>query len=359
MNMKVIVTCNGGSSNFKLGIFEADTLKPVARRKFANFNAAKHWLEQQSYTITAISHRIVHGGDRFRKPVRITPRILTTLEKLVPLAPLHQPQEIAIIRAMQKAYPKIINIACFDTSFHQTQHPLERLFGLPRRYAKKGIKRYGFHGISYQYIAQKLPRLMGKKVAKGKIIVAHLGGGSSMCAMEKLKSKASTMGLSTLEGLMMGTRCGSLDPGVPLYLMQQEGMRAKKIEHLLYWESGLKGLSGISSNMDELEASPTREAKEAIALYCYMAAKHLGALITTLGGLEALVFTGGIGQHSALIRKKICAYLVWMGLRLDTAKNRQNATQISSANSRIAVYTLPTDEELMLAKACQAFISQA
>lgn len=348
--MKIVLTCNAGSSNFKLGVFDAATLKRLSRQQFVDFGAARQWLRGQPYQIVAISHRVVHGGREFTGPVKLTPEVIVALKKLIPLAPLHQPQAIAIIEGLMAEYADITHIACFDTAFHHTQDRLERLFALPQKYAEQGIERYGFHGISYQHIAEALPDIMGQK-AGGKIVVAHLGGGSSLCAMEGLQSKATTMGFSTLEGLMMGTRCGSLDAGVPLYLMQQERMTAEAITAMLYQNSGLKGVSGISDNMEVLEKSGAPEAQEAIALYCRMAARHMGALIAVLGGLDALVFTGGIGEHSAQVRERITAYFGWLGFHIDPQKNRQHASCISGNESRVAAYIIRADEESVLALA--------
>lgn len=349
--MNVIVTCNAGSSNLKLGVFNAFTLEVLERKQFSSAKTAIEWLGGQTYTIAAISHRVVHGGRDFIKPVQITPTVLAALRQLVPLAPLHQPQALDLIASLVETY-SVPHIACFDTAFHHTQDVLERWLPLPRKYKEEGMERYGFHGLSYQHIAEELPKHLGEK-AKGKIIVAHLGGGSSLCAMENLQSKASTMGFSTLEGLMMSTRCGQLDAGVPLYLLQQ-GMDVKALERMLYKESGLLGVSGISGHMDELERSKDLAAKEAIALYCRIAARHMGGLITIMGGLDALVFTGGIGEHSAHIRACISQYLAWMGLVLDTQKNDKNALLISGKESRIGAYVIPTDEERVLAEACKA-----
>lgn len=352
--MNVIVTCNAGSSNFKLGVFDASTLESIAQKQFANADAALGWLSGQPYAIRAIAHRVVHGGRDFTRPTRITPNVLSALQKLIPLAPLHQPQALSLIETMMAEYD-VPHIGCFDTAFHHTQDPIERVYAIPRHFQDEGIERYGFHGLSYQHVAQALPGFIGDR-AKGKVIAAHLGGGSSMCAMENLESKASTMGFSTLEGLMMGTRCGALDAGVPLYLMQQ-GMDRQELENMLYRKSGMLGVSGISGHMDELEKSHAKEAKEAILLYYRMAAKQMGALIAVLGGIETLVFTGGIGEHSAAVREGICAYFSWLGLGLHKQKNAGNELLISAKESRIAVYIIPADEERVLAEACKATIT--
>ncbi|MDX1743809.1 MAG: acetate/propionate family kinase, partial [Ruegeria sp.] len=259
------------------------------------------------------------------------------------------------IRAVEKWRPETPQIACFDTSFHRTQPRLAQLFALPRDLTEQGIIRYGFHGLSYDYIASVLPEHLGQN-ASGRVIVAHLGNGSSMCAMKNRKSVATSMGFTALDGLMMGRRCGSLDPGVILYLMQAKGMTAPDIENLLYKESGLLGVSGLTNDVQDLQNSDDPNAQEAIALFCYRAASNLANLLPSIGGLDALVFTAGIGENSAQIRELICEQLGWLGVALDDASNKKNATRISTDRSRVEVFVLPTNEEAVIARACRELL---
>lgn len=299
--------------------------------------------------IAAAGHRIVHGGDRYSEPVRLYGHILRQLQKLVPLAPLHQPHNLNAIQAIAALAPDIPQVGCFDTAFHTTQAPVAQAFALPRAITAEGVKRYGFHGLSYDYVARQLPAVIGDK-AHGAVVICHLGNGSSMCALRDGKSVASTMGFTALEGLVMGTRTGSLDPGVLLYLMDEKGMDAKALTHLLYKESGLLGVSGISQDMRTLLASDAPEAAEAVDLYCYRIARELGSLAAAAGGLDALVFTGGIGEHAAPVREKAARLSAWLGISLDPAANAANATRIDSADSKVAVAVVPTNEEGMIAR---------
>lgn len=310
------------------------------------------WLKshQGSVTITAAGHRVVHGGRNHSGPARVTDTLLAELEALAPLAPLHQPHNLEAIHCVAASAPGLTQIACFDTSFHRTQDPLAQIFALPRKLTEAGIIRYGFHGLSYEYIAGILPSHLGDR-ATGRVIVAHLGNGASMCAMKKRSSVASSMGFTALDGLMMGRRCGALDPGVVLYLMDQKGMSTDEIAHLLYKESGLLGVSGISNNMATLQASAAPEAREAIELFCYRAACELAALATAIDGLDTIVFTAGIGEKSALVRRRICDRLEWMGVDLDQGANDRNASRINSDTSKVDVLVLPTDEEAVIARA--------
>jgi len=275
--------------------------------------------------------------------------VLRDLEQLVPLAPLHQPHNLEAIRALAKINPGIVQVACFDTAFHAAQSAVASTFALPRALTEKGIRRYGFHGLSYEYIASILPAHLGP-AADGKIVVAHLGNGASMCAMHKRCSVATTMGLSALDGLVMSRRCGALDPGVVLYLMDCEHMGSEEITHLLYEQCGLLGVSGISDDMRGLLASDDPRAREAVALFVYRIGRELGSLAAALGGLDALVFTGGIGEHSTEIRKWVCEQAAWLGLALDSAANAAGGPCISAADSRVSLWTLPTDEELVIAR---------
>ena len=299
--------------------------------------------------IAGVGHRVVHGAERYSKPLVLDAAAIDTLRGFIPLAPLHQPHNLAGIEAMTGALPGVPQVACFDTAFHRSQPEVAQRFALPRHSTAQGVRRYGFHGLSYEYIAEALPsHLPGR--ADGRVIVAHLGNGASMCAMKGLRSVATTMGFTAVEGLMMGTRCGSLDPGVLLYLMDYQGMDAKALEKLLYKESGLLGVSGISQDMRELLASDRPEAHEAVDLFCYRIVREIGSLAAALGGLDALVFTGGIGEHAAPVRQRICAALDWLGIAVDITANDRDASRISGSASRIDVLVLPTNEEWMIAR---------
>jgi acetate kinase len=271
------------------------------------------------------------------------------LEDLVPLAPLHQPHNLAAIRALMTLQPGLPQVACFDTAFHRTQDPLAQQFALPRDITAGGIQRYGFHGLSYEYIARVMPQHLGD-LADSRVIVAHLGNGASLCAMRHRKSVATTMGFTALDGLMMGTRCGAIDPGVLFYLMRERNMPAEKVEDLLYRRSGLLGVSGISSDMRELLASDAPTASEAIDLFCYRAAREIGSLTAALGGLDALIFTAGIGERSHEVRARICEKLQWLGLAIDDAANRAHKTTLNRAESRVAVRLIPANEESVIAR---------
>lgn len=305
----------------------------------------------------AAGHRVVHGGSEFTQPVVVSTEVLKKLKCLVPLAPLHQQHSLAAIEAIAKNSPDLKQVACFDTGFHHSQNRLEKLFGLPRAYSEDGIIRYGFHGLSYQYIAAALPEHLGKK-ADGRVIVAHLGNGASLCALKGRHSVASSMGFSTLDGLIMGTRSGSLDAGVVLHLMQQKGLSLDEVQHLLYRESGLLGVSGVSNNMKVLESDPDPKAKEAIELFCYRSVREIGALAAVLGGLDALIFTAGIGENSALVRRLICQPLSWLGIALDNEANKAGSNIISSSQSDIEVHIIPTNEEALIAISTRKFIAK-
>jgi acetate kinase len=309
------------------------------------------WLDLQctDLRIAAAGHRVVHGADRFTAPVRVDEAILAQLDTLVPLARLHQPHNLAAIRALARLRPNLPQVACFDTAFHRTQPALAQAYALPRELSDAGIKRYGFHGLSYQYIAGVLPGHLGAH-AEGRVIVAHLGAGASLCALRARASIATTMGFSVIDGLMMGTRSGSLDPGVVLYLMRERGMRVDAVEDLLYLRSGLLGVSGISPDMRVLLASTDPHAREAVELFAYRAAREIGSLAAALGGLDALVFTGGIGEHAAAVRKKICMQCAWLGIELDPAANARHATRISATGARASAWVIPTDEEIVIAR---------
>ncbi|QYY32219.1 acetate/propionate family kinase [Cupriavidus pinatubonensis] len=296
----------------------------------------------------AIGHRVVHGGSDFAQAVRIDDDVISRLEALIPLAPLHQPHNLTAIRAVRKAAPDLLQVACFDTAFHAGHDMLAQLIALPYEYYERGIRRYGFHGLSYEYIARRLGQV-APDVAAGRVIVAHLGNGASLCAMRDGRSVESTMGLTALDGMPMGTRCGSIDPGAVLWLAQQ-GMTADAIQTMLYGASGLKGLSGVSSDMRALLASEEPRARLAVDFYAYRAAQEIGKLAVTLGGLDTLVFTAGIGANSPPVRARICAHLTDLfGISLDNAANNDNSQRVSSDASRVPVLVLPTDEEGMIA----------
>jgi len=297
----------------------------------------------------AVGHRVVHGGDRYTRPVPVDAEVLADLRALIPLAPLHQPHSLAAIELLAEQRPHLKQVACFDTAFHQSQPPIARRFALPRELHEAGIKRYGFHGLSYEYLAQVLPDYLGE-VADGRVIVAHLGNGASLCALHQRKSIATTMGFTPLDGLMMGTRCGALDPGVVLYLQRARGMSLEQVEHVLYHESGLLGVSGSSGDMSVLLKSHDPRAQEAIDLYVYRIAREIGSLAAALGGVDALVFSGGIGENAAPIRARVCDALAWLGVHLDAAGNAVAGPCISRAGSAVSVWVVATHEDEIIAQ---------
>ena len=299
--------------------------------------------------LIGIGHRVVHGGLAYPQPVRVDAAVLKVLETLIPLAPLHQPHNLAPIRRALERAPELPQVACFDTSFHRTQPEVAQMFALPADLREAGVMRYGFHGLSYEYIASILPGI-APKAAKGKCVVLHLGNGASMCALDAGRSIASTMGFTAVEGLPMGTRSGSLDPGVILYLLDQRGMDAQAIEKLIYHQSGLLGVSGISSDMRELLASEEPRAKLAVDLFLYRIRRELGSLAAALGGLDALVFTAGIGENAPVIRSRVCRDAAWLGVEIDEAANAAGRGCISTGSSRVAVWVIPTNEEVMIAR---------
>jgi acetate kinase len=381
-----ILTINAGSSSIKFALFPADE-KPSKRdrlcegefegfdhevRFFAKDGAgallidekladgASHesalavllaWLEGQfkTHRFVAAGHRVVHGGSRYATPVRIDARVIAELTSLVPLAPLHQPHHLAAIAALGKLHPALPQIACFDTAFHHTQPHTVTEFALPRTLTEEGVRRYGFHGLSYEYIASRLPGALGPVEAEGRVVVAHLGSGASMCAVRARKSVATTMGFTALDGLPMGRRCGALDPGVVLFLLQQKGMSPEAVSNLLYHSSGLLGVSGISNDMRTLLASSDPHAREAIDLFVYRIARELGSLAAALGGLDAVVFTAGIGEHAAEIRREVCMAAKWLGIELDEEANAAGGPRISKPGSRASAFVIATDEDLMIA----------
>jgi acetate kinase len=305
--------------------------------------------------LAALGHRVVHGGPRYSRPARVTPELLAELEALVPLAPLHEPYNLAPIKMAMTLDPRLPQVACFDTAFHRTAPKVDQAFALPYSFFEEGIRRYGFHGLSYEYIASVLPE-RAPEIANGRAVVAHLGNGCSACAMRERVSIATTMGFTALDGLPMGTRCGELDAGVVLYLIQQKGMSPDDLVDLLYKRSGMLGLSGISSDFRELLASDNRRARFAIELFCNRVARHIASLASALGGLDGIVFTAGVGEKAAPVRSAICRACSWLGLDLDEAANHEHRTCISKPGSRVAAYVIKTDENLMIARHARALL---
>jgi acetate kinase len=299
--------------------------------------------------VLAFGHRVVHGGTQFAAPVQVDAAVTASLARLVPLAPLHQPHNLAPIGVIAMAAPGIPQVACFDTAFHRAQPPLAQEFALPREITKAGVRRYGFHGLSYDFIVSRL-REIEPALARARLIIAHLGNGASLCAVRDGRSVASTMGFTAVDGLMMGTRCGALDPGVLLYLMEERGLDAKGIEDLLYRKSGLLGVSGISPDMRTLRASTAAEAREAIDLFVYRIVREIGSLAAALGGLDGVVFTAGIGEHDAATRAEVAAGCGWLGLTLDAARNADGRGRISADGAPVSAWVVPTDEERMIAR---------
>jgi acetate kinase len=383
---RVLLVINAGSSSIKFSVYEvAGGAPPLALRyrgevdglgarpRFAALEAsgeelvaeplgtgASHddalrtildWIEARTTgtEIIAAGHRVVHGGVRYAAPVVLTPDVLGELEALVPLAPLHQPHNLAPIRSLAKLKPGLRQVACFDTAFHTTQAAVAQTFALPYALSEAGIKRYGFHGLSYEYVASVLGEHLGE-AADGRVVVAHLGAGASMCAMRGRRSVATTMGFTALEGLPMGTRTGAIDPGVILHLMSERQMSLPAVTELLYKQSGLLGMSGVSSDVRELLASASPRAARALDVFVYRVGRELGSLAAALGGLDALVFTAGIGEHAAPIRAGICRDAAWLGVDLDEAANDRGDPRISAPTSRCSAWVIPTNEELMIAR---------
>ena len=387
MTTPVILTLNAGSSSLKFAMYHAQTEALLARGQVdrigpdatlsmkdadgAALPVAKGPLCNHDDAVArvlgslrgafpdtraiAIGHRIVHGGVFHDRPVMLDAAMLDELRALSPFAPLHQPHNLDGVRAAMEAYPGVPQIACFDTAFHRNQPFVNDTFALPRRFYDRGVRRYGFHGLSYEYVSGELARI-APTLAAGRVVIAHLGNGASMCAVQHGRSVASTMGFSALDGLPMGTRCGQLDPGAVLYLMQQEGLPPDEIAELLYTESGMLGLSGISNDMRELEASDHPHAREAIDYYVFRLQRELGGMAAAMGGVDALVFCGGIGENSRLIRARVCERTEWMGIELDHSRNQDNAPVISTAFSRTTIMVIPTDEELVIARAARKMI---
>ena len=390
--MKAIISLNAGSSSIKFGLYRVVHGEPeqaaggklegigtaphlIARAHDGTVLIERHWADGAALTheellgelcswamahldphaIIGIGHRVVHGGGDYAAPVLVEDAVMAGLEALCPLAPLHQPHNLAAIRALRASLPDIPQVACFDTAFHHTMAPVATRLALPRALSDKGIRRYGFHGLSYAYILRAL-REIDAKLAQGRVLVAHLGSGASLCAMHDGRSIDTTMGFTALDGLVMGTRCGALDPGVVLHLIEREGMSASAVETMLYCESGLLGVSGLSGDMRALHDSASPQAAEAIELFVWRAAREIGALVSSMGGVDGIVFTAGIGENDPAIRAAIAARLGWLGLRFDEAANAANAPLISAADSALVARVIPTDEERMIALATLALL---
>jgi acetate kinase len=316
----------------------------------AAMGIAGGWLRDElRISPMAVGHRVVHGGPDYDRPVLIDHGVVARLERFVALAPLHQPHNLAPIRSLLANFPTLPQVACFDTAFHRTHDAVADYYAIPYQLHAEGVRRYGFHGLSYEYVAKTLPQV-APEIAKGRVIVAHLGSGASMCALKGGRSVESTMGFTALDGLPMGTRPGQIDPGVVLYLLSEKGMSASNAQNFLYRDCGLKGLSGISNDMRELEASEDPKAKLAVDYFVYRVGLNAGMLAAALQGLDAFVFTAGIGENSVRIRARIADQLEWLGVMLDEAENSRHARLISRSGSRIPVYVIPTDEELMIAQ---------
>ena len=332
-------------------IAEHDLDKAVVQDGRTALDALAAWLgsRYKGSRVLGVGHRVVHGGATFSGPTIVTPAVLETLRALVPLAPLHQPHNLAAIDAVSERLPDVPQVACFDTSFHRGQAAVAELVPLPSEIRSAGVQRYGFHGLSYEYIASVLPQV-APDIATGRVIVAHLGSGASLCALKNGRSVDHSLGFTALDGLCMGTRPGAIDPGVVLHLFQGLGLSAKEVETILYKKSGLLGISGISNDMRDLVGSSEPGARLAVDYFVYRAAKEIGALAAVLGGIDGLVFTAGIGEHSAEIRSRICESSAWLGLELDGAANARGESRISRTGSRVSAWVIPTNEELMIAR---------
>lgn len=393
--MKAILVVNAGSSSLKFQLFENEPgprvkrllkgqldgigVRPRLRATKADgaiaidrmyspeevgdlpaaIQVTAEWLRgTENVDLAAIGHRVVHGGPEYSEPILVRPEALDRLARYIPLAPLHQPNNLAPIRTILELRPELPQVACFDTAFHRGHGPLADHFAIPEELYAEGVRRYGFHGLSYEYIADRLPQI-APELAYGRVIVAHLGSGASMCALAGGRSIESTLGFTALDGLPMGTRPGQIDPGVVLYLLTEKRMDAGTVQRFLYNECGLKGLSGVSNDMRELEASADPRAAFAIEFFVYRIALNAGMLAAALGGVDGFVFTAGIGENSAMIRARVAARLAWLGAKLAPEANARGQTLISSPDSRVAIYVLPTDEELMIARHTLAVVGPA
>jgi len=377
---KALLILNAGSSSIKFAIYEYEQLSLLCRGQIASIssnscftaeinnsntitqtiNALNHqqaidhlinWVTQskEGWELIGIGHRVVHGGVEFSKPTRVNRDVIKSLHKLEALAPLHQPHNLAGINSIYNLYPDLPQIACFDTAFHATQDEVQSIIPLPIKYRKKGLMRYGFHGLSYEYLIEELGRI-DNKLAASKVIIAHLGQGASLCAIQNSKSCGSTMGFSTLDGLLMGTRCGSIDPGALLYLLQNEGLTPDELSRCLYEESGLLALSCLSSDMQTLQKDTSEETQLALNYYVNSVVKNIASLASMMEGLDAVVFSGGIGENSSFIREAVLTKLAWFGIEFDDKANDQHQIKISTENSKISAFVIKTNEELMIAK---------
>lgn len=390
MTSRRVLTLNAGSSSLKFAIYRqsdltlelsgqvsglgasprfqakagldvvADEAWPEGQDLDAVLNGVVAWLKRAGWAgaIAAVGHRIVHGGLEFRKPTALTPEVVARLEKLAPLAPLHQPFNLRGVEVARRHFPGALQAGVFDTAFHADLPDVARLYGLPRELADEGVLAYGFHGLSYDYIAEAL-RLEDGPKAGGRSIVLHLGSGASLCAMTNGRSVATSMGFSALDGPPMSTRCGALDPGVVLHLIQARGMTVEAVSDLLYHRSGLLGLSGLSGDMVTLLASDSPQARQAIEVYCYRIAREIGSLTAALGGLDSMVFTAGVGEHAAPIRERIMRLCGWLGVQLDADANRAGARRINGPESRVEVLIIPTDEQVVIARGVVGLLQNA
>ncbi|MFK4576858.1 acetate/propionate family kinase [Bradyrhizobium ottawaense] len=388
-----VLVLNSGSSSIKFGLFEISAVEPsllckglldeheakprLVVKSPAGEDLFETWSEAPDadgghlfadvlafiddrfggHHLRAVGHRIVHGGPDYSGPVALTDDVIGKLKALTPLAPLHQPRCLAPIRALAAIRPALRQIACFDTAFHHGLAPPASRFAIPRRYEERGVRRYGFHGLSFEYVAGRLAEIAPELIAK-RTVIAHLGNGASLCALRNCRSVDTTMGLTPLDGLVMGTRCGTIDPGVLLYLQQHEKISIEDVQHLLYHQSGLLGVSGISADMRTLLASGEIDARDAVDLFTFRAAQQVAMMATTLGGLDCLVFTGGIGEHAKEIRSAIGERLAWMGVRIDAAANEETRERISGSDSAVDVLVIATNEELTIARHCAALLQQ-
>ena len=395
MSSTGILVLNAGSSSIKFLLYEHrnGSLEPQLRGQIEGIHTAPHFVartargivaaeqswgegerlghdgavtylaeflrrEATGMPLEAVGHRVVHGGPEFTRPVQIDPAVLARLERFVPLAPLHQPHNLAPIRMLLVRRPALTQVACFDTAFHATNPAVSQRFAIPADLHDAGVRRYGFHGLSYEYIASVVSEY-DARAASGRTIVCHLGNGSSLCALQNRASVASTMGFTALDGLAMGTRSGAIDPGVLLYLMDERKMDARAIETLLYQQSGLLGISGISSDMRKLLDSNSPRAQLAVDVFVYRIRREIGSLAAALGGLDSLIFTAGIGENSAVIRERVCRDAAWLGVELDATANRSGGPRISTTGSRVSAWVIPTNEELMIARHTQRLVTAA
>lgn len=392
--MQHILTLNAGSSSIKFALFDCGLSQPDERlrgevdglgtsphlqaekagKKIADqpldagkvidhdsaLAAVLELLEKEirNMAIAAVGHRVVHGGLAFSEPIVLDESRLSELQQLCPLAPLHQPYNLSGIRAAQRAFPKALEVACFDTAFHRSHPFVNDTYALPREFYEQGIRRYGFHGLSYEYIVGRLKEI-APQYEQGRVVVMHLGNGASMCAIRDGQSVGSTMGFTALDGLPMGTRCGQLDPGVVLYLLKEKNMTADQIEDLLYRRSGLKGLSGLSQDMRELEAAGTPQAMQAIDYFVFRIRRELGSMAAVLSGLDAVVFCGGIGENAWRIRERVCRDFEWLGLELHDQRNQAGETVISSDRSRVRLFVIKTNEEMTIARHTAQLLASA